>query len=157
MTNEVQLLIEMLEKKEGILQQILKKSKAQLELSGEDCLDVEKFDALVDEKDILLQDMEKVDETFDSTFQKIRDELFDQLDHYKAEIQMLQKKIVRAVDLGSEIHTTEMRTKDQLSAAILRSKKAFSQKRSTMKAAVDYYKASNNLKFVDSYFMDQKK
>jgi hypothetical protein len=156
-TNELQLLIEALQKKEKILQEILDKSRLQLQVAGEETLDTEKFDALVDDKDVLLAEMEKLDEGFDATYQRIRDELLAQKDKYKTEISALQKLIGDTIDLGAQIHTTETRTKDKLSGAILKSKRELSQKKTSARAVSDYYKISNNLKYVDSYFLDQKK
>ena len=68
MTNELQLLIEALEKKERILRQILDKSKIQLNVAEAETLDVERFDKLVDDKASLLEEMVKLDEGFDSTY-----------------------------------------------------------------------------------------
>ena len=75
MTNELQLLIEALEKKERILRQILDKSKIQLNVAEAETLDVERFDKLVDDKASLLEEMVKLDEGFDSTYQRVKDEL----------------------------------------------------------------------------------
>lgn len=157
MTNELQLLKEALQKKEKVLQQILDKSKMQLELAGADSLDTEKFDGLVDDKTELLVEMEKLDEGFDSTYQHIRDELPGKKEQYKTEIAVLQKLIKNTVDLGAQIHATEARTKDKLSVALVKSRRELSQKKTSMKAVSDYYKTSNNLKYVDSYFLDKKK
>lgn len=157
MTNELQLLKEALQKKEKVLQQILDKSKMQLELAGAESLDTEKFDGLVDDKTELLAEMEKLDEGFDSTYQHIRDELPEKKEQYKTEIAVLQKLIKNTVDLGAQIHATEARTKDKLSVALVKSRRELSQKKTSMKAVSDYYKTSNNLKYVDSYFLDKKK
>lgn len=157
MTNELQLLKEALVKKEKILQQILDKSKLQLELAGADSLDAEKFDGLVDDKSELLAEMERLDEGFDSVYRRIREELPAQKDRYKEEIAALQELIGSTVDLGAQIHAAETRTKDKLSVALTRSKRELAQKKTSMRAVSDYYKTSNNLKYVDPYFLDQKK
>lgn len=157
MTSELQLLIETLEKKEGILKQILDKSRHQLEAAEADALDTEQFDKLVDEKDILLKEMEKLDNGFDRTYQRISEELLAHKDKYKKEIVVLQKLIANGVDLGAQISATEGRTKDKLAVSLTRSKKELAQKRVSSKVATDYYKTSNNLKYVDSLFLDKKK
>lgn len=157
MTNELQLLKEVLEKKEKLLQQILDKSAMQLELAGAESLDVEAFDSLVDDKTELLAEMERLDEGFDSIYQHIREELPGQKDQYKEQIAALQTLIKSTVDLGAQIHATEARTKDKLSVALIKSKRELSQRKTSMKKVSDYYKISNNLKYVDSFFLDQKK
>ena len=94
MTNELQLLIEALEKKERILRQILDKSKIQLNVAEAETLDVERFDKLVDDKASLLEEMVKLDEGFDSTYQRVKDELLTQKDRYKKEIVVLQLSLI---------------------------------------------------------------
>lgn len=157
MRNELQLLIESLEKKEEILKQILSISKAQYDLATEEEFQPEAFDKLVDDKDALLQDMEKLDEGFDRTYQRIRDELPDKKDMYKDEILSLQKLIKGTVDLGAQIHASEARAKDKVASAILKSRQEFTQRKSNARMVSDYYKTSNNIKFVDSLFLDKKK
>ena len=157
MTNELQLLIEALEKKEGILQEILSKSKAQLKVAEQETLDAERFDALVDDKAVLLEEMEKLDKGFDSTYQHIKEDLLTHKDKYKKEIAVLQKLISSGVDLGAQISATEGRTKDKLAVSLVRSKKELAQKRVSSKVATDYYKTSNNFKHASSFFLDKKK
>lgn len=157
MTNELQLLIEVLEKKERILQQILDKSKIQLEVTEQDTLDVERFDELVDDKAVLLEEMTKLDEGFDQTYERIKEELLMHKDQHKKEIATLQKLISKGVDLGAQISATEGRTKDKLAVSLTRTKKELAQKRVSSKIATDYYKNTNNLKNMDSLFLDKKK
>ncbi len=157
MTNELQLLIEVLEKKERILRQILDKSKIQLNVAEAETLDVERFDKLVDDKASLLEEMVKLDEGFDSTYQRVKDELLTQKDRYKKEIVVLQKLIENGVDLGAQISAAETRTKNKLSVSLARSKKELVQKRVSTKVASDYYKTSNNFKHASSFFLDKKK
>lgn len=157
MTNELQLLIEALEKKERILRQILDKSKIQLNVAEAETLDVERFDKLVDDKASLLDEMVKLDEGFDSTYQRVKDELLTQKDKYKKEIVVLQKLIENGVDLGARISAAETRTKNKLSVSLARSKKELVQKRVSTKVASDYYKTSNNFKHASSFFLDKKK
>jgi len=156
-TNELQLLIEALEKKERILRQILDKSKIQLNVAEAETLDVERFDKLVDDKASLLEEMVKLDEGFDSTYQRVKDELLTQKDRYKKEIVVLQKLIENGVDLGAQISAAETRTKNKLSVSLARSKKELVQKRVSTKVASDYYKTSNNFKHASSFFLDKKK
>lgn len=157
MTNELQLLIETLEKKERILQKILDKSKIQLEVTEQEFLDAECFDQLVDDKEVLLEEMAKLDEGFDRTYERIRDELLQHKDEYKKEIAHLQKLIAKGVDLGAQISATEGRTKDKLVGSLKRTKKELAKKRVSSKIATDYYKTTNNLKHIDSLFLDKKK
>lgn len=157
MTNELQLLIEALEKKKGVLSDILIKSEEQKELVGAPKLDMERFDRLVDDKADLLMQMEQIDQGFDTVYHRIKEELVDKKQSYKIQIERLQQLIKDTLDLGAQIHTTEARTKDSMSNALLTSRQELVKKRVTSKSVMDYYKANSQMSVMDPYFIDKKK
>lgn len=157
MTNELQLLIESLEKKKEILTDILTKSRLQGEIALADNFEAEQFDLLVDEKSELLIQMDEVDQGFDATFNRIREELLSDKDTYKKEIARMQELIRETVDLGAQIHAMEARTKDSVSRIIKVNRQELLKRKAASKSVGDYYKANRQLDFVGSYFIDQKK
>lgn len=157
MTNELQLLIESLEKKKGILSDILTKSRLQGEIASSDDFEAEQFDLLADEKAELIIQMDEVDQGFDATFNRIRDELLSNKDKYKKEIGCMQGLIRETVDLGAQIHATEARTKDSVSRVLKNNRQELLKRKNSSKSVRDYYKANSQLNFVGSYFIDQKK
>lgn len=157
MTNELQLLIESLEKKKGILSDILTKSRLQGEIVSADDFEAEQFDLLADEKAELIIQMDEVDQGFDATFNRIREELLSNKDKYKKEIACMQKLIRETVDLGAQIHATEARTKDNVSRVLQNNRQELLKRKNSSKSVRDYYKANSQLNFIGSYFIDQKK
>lgn len=157
MTNELQLLIDALAKKKMILQDILKKSEEQNEAASSDKFDAEQFDHLVDDKASLLQQMELIDDGFDAVYERIKDEMVQQKDVYKAEIAQLQCLIRETIDLGAKIHTTEVRTKARLETAIQQSRQDLQRQKQSSRTVMDYYKANSQMNYTESYFIDQKK
>lgn len=157
MKNELQLLIESLEKKKVVLNSILVKSKEQEKTAVAESFDVEKFDRLVDEKADLLLQMDKLDQGFDAVYTPIKKELVDGKDLYKTEIGHMQKLIRETVDLGAEIHVTEARTKERMSKALQNSRRELRKQKVSTKSVRDYYKANSQLSHTNSYFIDKKK
>lgn len=157
MTNELQILIESLKKKIGIMDNILLASKEQEKLANSTEFDSERFDELFDQKDVLLKEMGELDQGFDATFSRIRDELLDNKKNYKDEILQLQQLIRATVDRGAEISATEIRTKDSLSNVMKRQKQDLAKRKVSSKTVMDYYKTSSQLNHVEPFFMDQKK
>lgn len=157
MTNELQLLIESLEKKKGILSDILTKSRLQGEIVSADDFEAEQFDLLADEKSELIGQMDDLDQGFDATFRRIKDELLSDKDRYKKEISRMQGLIRETVDLGAQIHATELRTKDSVSRVLKNNRQELLKRKNSSKSVRDYYKANSQLDFVGSYFIDQKK
>lgn len=86
MINELQILIESLEKKCAVLETILSDSKEQEVLTKAEEFDVERFDLLVEHKDELLKCMDDLDLGFDSLFSKVKDELLANTKSYTTEI-----------------------------------------------------------------------
>lgn len=157
MTNELQILIESLEKKVDILKIILQKSEEQYTVVRKEEFEAESFDALVIDKDRLLDEMEKLDGGFDQIFSRIRDDLINHTIDYKSEIARLQELIKETTDLGAQICAMEGRTKNKLSDAIIKSRQKLANKKVSAKSVSDYYRASNNMQVVESFFLDQKK
>lgn len=157
MTNELQILIESLKKKIGIMDNILLASKEQEKLANSTEFDSERFDELFDQKDVLLKEMGELDQGFDATFSRIRDELLDNKEKYRDEILQLQQLIRATVDRGAEIVATESRTKDSLSNVMKRQKQDLAKRKVSSKTVMDYYKSSSQLNHVEPFFMDQKK
>lgn len=157
MTNELQILIEALDKKHAILLSILDDSKKQYELSRLTTFDLQEFDDLVEHKDKLLEDMEDVDQGFDTIFSRIKSELLDNTSLYADEIGQMQNRIRLIIDCGAEISATEMRTKETLKDSINVQRRELSQKKASSKTVIDYYKTSNQLNNLQPFFLDQKK
>lgn len=157
MTNELQILIESLKKKIGIMDNILLASKEQEKLANSTEFDSERFDELFDQKDVLLKEMGELDQGFDATFSRIRDELLDNKEKYRDEILQLQQLIRATVDRGAEIAATESRTKDSLTNVMKRPKQDLAKRKVSSKTVMDYYKTSSQLNHVEPFFMDQKK
>ena len=156
MSNELSILIETLQKKEDVLRLILEKSKEQLEIVEADEFDEQAFDNCFNDKDSLLEEMNRLDEGFDGVYNRIKVELKANLDDYKPQVASLQQLIRSTMDIGSEIHLTENKVKDALPAALSERKKNLLDKRVTANNVASYYRASKMMSVQDSYFMDHK-
>ena len=125
MSNELSILIETLQKKEEVLKEILSKSKEQLDIVKADEFDEDAFDERFNDKDFLIDELNRLDEGFDGVYNRIRSELKENLDDYKPQVASLQQLIRVTMDLGSEIHQTENKVKDALPNALSQKKDLF--------------------------------
>lgn len=157
MTNELQLMGEALEKKNKILFSILEKSETQRNLTLAENFDVDEFDRLVDEKSKLLNEMEEIDQGFDSLFQRIKGELQLHIEEHRDAIGRLQNLIREMMDIGAQICACESRTKDSMQNALANSRKELAKRRISSKSVMDYYKSNSQMSYTEPYFMDQKK
>lgn len=156
MKNEINILIESLEKKKEILNEILANSEKQFEIINSEQPDLEEFDRSVDQKTELVQKMDQNDQGFDRVFNRIKNALIDDQAQYSAEIRTMQGLIREILDLGSEIHNTETRTQASLGQYLKDNKSRLRKGRRDSKAVFDYYKQASQTKYVTPMFMDQK-
>ena len=75
--SSAQILVESLEKKSRILDEIIKENEAQEILFKQDQLDMEALDASADRMGELAEKLELLDEGFEAVYDRIRQELID--------------------------------------------------------------------------------
>ena len=87
----VRMMVDVLKRKEKILQRILKQTKEQEVILKQEDVDYERFQSILDEKGKQIDELNEIDEGFDALFKKVEKEitahkeLFDR-DCYDAEI-----------------------------------------------------------------------
>ncbi|MBR6637782.1 MAG: hypothetical protein IKK96_02850 [Lachnospiraceae bacterium] len=149
-------LAEGLQKKNRILNKILQLNAEQANVIKKESL-MQEFDALVEEKGKWIDELNRVDQGFQSVYNRIRRELSEQKDMYKAEIATLQKLIQEMTDLSVKIETTEQKNKLAVEQYFRNQRQAIGNNKKSLKAANDYYKSMSRVNYVDPQLMDQKK
>ena len=81
--SSAQILVESLEKKSRILDEIIKENEAQEILFKQDQLDMEALDASADRMGELAEKLELLDEGFEAVYDRIRQELIDNKSAYR--------------------------------------------------------------------------
>ena len=149
-------LIEGLKKKNAILNKIIVLNNKQAGVIN-DNNGLEAFDALVEEKAVLIAELEKVDNGFQSVYDRIKQELNLNSSQYKEEIRTLQGLIREMTDLGVSVETGEMRNKKAIEQYFSYTQKNVNMSRKSVKAASDYYKNMSRVNYIDPQLLDQKK
>ena len=80
----IQILIESLEKKLVVLDKIIELDKRQLEIATQQPFDMLVYDKSMDEKGVLIDEINRLDEGFTSTYERIKDEVQANPDKYRA-------------------------------------------------------------------------
>lgn len=157
MNNYLKILEESLEKKIGILDKLQVLSDEQAAILKADAVSLEEFDARVDDKDVLVTELSKLDEGFDVLYENIKAELNGNKDKYAGQIQTLQRLIQQIMDKSVALQAQESRNKDMVTSYFRKERKTVADSRRTSKAAYDYYKNMNSPAAASPQFMDQKK
>lgn len=148
---------ESLEKKIKVLEEIERLCNMQTETLDKEPMDYEGFDAFVNDKDILIERLTKLDEGFETVYARVSDEIKQNKDKYSDLILQMKDLIGKITDLGVSIQTIEEKNRKKVSEVMERDRrKLFDQKRS-VSVALNYYKNMSGMGTPSSQFMDKKK
>lgn len=153
----VTLLIESLQRKDKILDEIIIKNQQQSELLGEKDVSFDALDQTILEKEELIQQLSHLDEGFQSVYDRVRVELRANEKKYGKQIAIMQQLIQTITDKGVSIQTMEKRNKKRIEDYFQYTRKEMRQTRRSTTAANNYYKSMNhsNLGYTNS--IDEKK
>lgn len=155
--SSAQILVESLEKKSRILDEVIKENAAQESLLKRDELDMEALDASADRMGELAEKLELLDEGFEAVYDRIRKELIDNKSAYRAQIKRMQELIAEITEKIVGINAARMRNKVQAEKQFKKRRQQIGQVSSKMKASQNYYNSMNRLNYVSPQFYDNKK
>lgn len=155
--NIAQILLQSLEKKNKILDEIIEQNSIQEDILKLDSLDMDALEASIDRIGELVDELEKLDEGFDAVYDKTRGEIMEHRTLYKVEIGKMQEQIQQITDKVVKINAAKMR--NQMRAEHQFEQKAHEIKNavSKTKAAKNYYNNMNKLSYAAPQFYDSKK
>ena len=156
-TSYLNILQDSLIKKIELLEQIEKKSLEQSEMIKGTNVDLELVDGNMDEKARLIEEIVKLDNGFESIYEKVREQLLVNKEQYKVQIHNLQGLISKITEKSTAIQAIEARNKAQMDIVFATQKKEVQNRRNAMSVARDYYQNMNKVKHVSPQFMDHKK
>jgi len=158
MANEyMQMLADSMVKKSELLTQLIDKTNTQKEVVSAPEVDWDAFDNIVEEKGNLIEELAKLDDGFETLYERIKEELSVNKPAYKTEIAAMQVMIKEVTDKSTELQAMEHRNKSLIEQRFAESKQAIKQSKMGSKGAMEYYQRMNNLKNMDSHLMDKKR
>ena len=155
--SSAQILVESLEKKSRILDEIMEENGVQERLFKQEELDMEALDASTDRMGELAEKLELLDEGFESVYDRIRQELIENKSAYRNEIKRMQELIAVITEKVVSINAARMRNKLQAENRFKKSRQQIGKASSKMKVSQNYYNNMNRLNYVDPQFYDNKK
>lgn len=156
MENSLQILSESLDKKIQVLYEIQQCNLKQEEAFKNGNADLDSFDAAFDQKDELIEQLEKLDEGFEILYDRIAKLLQDNRETYKIQIRNLQEKISKITEMSVSIQSQEAQNKKMVEDYFAKQRASIAQGRKGSRAAYDYYKSMAGNGYQTSQFMDSK-
>lgn len=152
----INLMIDSLEKKVSVLERITEVNERQKKIATESNFDMDALDATVEEKGKLVDEINKLDEGFESLYARVRDALQEDKAQYADKIVIMQKLIQRIVELTTSIEADEKRIKANVDSQFSKIKQTVKETRKNSKMVSNYYKNMSKLD-TEPQFMDKKK
>ncbi|NBH82562.1 hypothetical protein D7X88_06565 [bacterium C-53] len=103
------ILLDSLRKKDEILRKLLQKTQEQTVILTEKEIDADAFEKSISEKDMLISQLTKLDEGFESVYARVRAELDESRADYAEEIREMQSLISSVTDKSVSIRAIEER------------------------------------------------
>ena len=152
----INLMIDSLEKKVSVLERITEVNERQKKIVTDSDFDMDALDTTVEEKGKLVDEINKLDEGFESLYARVRDALQEDKAQYADKIVIMQKLIQRIVELTTSIEADEKRIKANVDSQFSKIKQTVKETRKNSKMVSNYYKNMSKLD-TEPQFMDKKK
>lgn len=151
------MLEESLVKKIEIMKKIEEENTRQKEilLNSED-VNLEAFDKTLDTKGEYIDELEKLDDGFQSLFDRVKQEVGDNKKTYADQIKRMQELIHEIMDRSASIEAAEHRNKKLAENYFSSEREKMATGKRSSAAAFNYYTTMNNFKDIPPQFLDTK-
>lgn len=153
----LQILQDSLEKKINLLAAIEEKSKEQETIIKKENFTFQEMDENMDAKSKLIEQLTLLDNGFETLYERIREELLENKDKYRVQIEEIQNLIVEVTARGASIEAIEARNKAAIEVYFSREKKELQKRKNVSSVARSYYQTAKQMNNVAPQFLDTKK
>ena len=155
--SSAQILLQSLEKKNRVLDRIISQIGVQEEILKREEFDMDAFDRTIDAQGAYLEQLEKLDNGFETLYDRVREELIGNKELYRDEIARMKEEIQQITDKIVTINAGNMRNKVLAENQFKKKRTAIGEGTAKSKVARNYYNSMNNLNYVSPQFYDSKK
>ena len=144
-------------KKIEVMKKIEDENEKQKELlKNPDVVDEEAFDKILDVKGELIDELLKLDDGFQSLYDRVKSDLEANKDQYRDQIARMQDYIKEITGMSASIEAAEHRNKKLAEEYFSRARQKMNHSRQSSAAAFNYYRTMNNFKDIPPQFLDNK-
>lgn len=152
----LKMLDQSLDQKKQMLDQMIEMTATQKASLDKDPVDWTGFDDLVEKKAEMIERLDRMDDGFESVYDRIREELLRDKEQHKEFVTSIQKKIQAVSDASASLMAAERRNKDLVEKKMAEERKRLQQSKTTSKVASNYYRSMNKVNLIDPQLMDKK-
>ena len=116
----------------------------------------DEVDEVADDKGELIDQLLKLDDGFQTLFDRVKEEVGQNKDSFKEQIKRMQELIQEITGRSASIEATEHRNKKLAEEYFSAARQKMNFSRQTSAAAFNYYRTMNNFKDIPPQFLDNK-
>ena len=125
-------------------------------LENPEHVDTELFDAAVERKAKLIDELTELNDGFQLLFDHIKEEIEQNRKKYKEQIQQMQEMISQITALSNTLQAEELRNKKMADAYFSETRRQLKNGKRSAKVALDYYQSMSKSKIVSPQYIDRK-
>lgn len=155
--NYIKIMIDSLQKKVIILDQIIAVNKKQANIITDIKKNMIEYEASLDEKQLLIDELNVLDEGFQSLYNRIQSEVINHSDAHKKEIKEMQRYIALITEKSIEVQSEEEKNRQVISQQFSQFKQEVNRFKQSRKATSQYYNTMQKTNYIAPQFLDKKK
>ena len=132
-------MLQSLQKKEKVLDEIIRLDDVQKKVLTDNNCTVDEFDETVEAKSACIEQLNQLDSGFEKLYAEVEAEIKDNREKYSAEIKKMQECIRSVTDKSVKIQAQEARNKELLKEKIANVHKQATEVRKNSRAITGYY------------------
>lgn len=156
MDNYLKILEDSLRKKLQVLEEVQTYNEKQRQVFESDEVKLEQFDEAIEQKGKLIDQINKLDEGFETLYANVAEALKGNREKYAGQIKVLQQLVQQVTDKSMAVQAQEARNKSLVEAYFTKERTGIRQDRINSQAAYNYYKKISNAAYVPPQFYDSK-
>ncbi|EOT22441.1 hypothetical protein C805_03289 [Eubacterium sp. 14-2] len=153
----VSVMIQSLQKKVQVLDEIIEKNKEQQQILEQEEFDGDAFEQNVEEKGNLIDHINFLDEGFEELYSRVKAVLETEKQAHKEDILLMKQLITEITEKSVTIQSEEVRNRRLVERRFSQERKKVKSMRNSSTVAKQYYTNMAKLNYVDAQFMDKKK
>lgn len=153
----IDILIGTLNRKNHILEEIMKLTMLQERYLNEPDMDMDFFDDTLEKKAELIRGLDDLDDGFEAIYERVSEELKTRKENYKDKILKLQVLIKEVTDKGIRLEALEQQNKLKIETYFSSKKKEIKEFKKSNESVANYYKSMADNPQGESFFLDKKK
>ncbi|MCI8893977.1 MAG: flagellar protein FliT [Lachnospiraceae bacterium] len=155
--NYINILIQSLEQKRGVLSSILEENEKQNKVLKADELDGDAFEETIERKAKLIEQIELLDSGFEKVYGHVKELLEEERDRYTLEIARMQQLIGEITGQTVKIQKQEQENRNLAEAQFANARRKVKTAKNTKRVASTYRTNMAKLNVIEPQFMDKKK